>query len=158
MYKTLSSPFLLILLFREACLDLPISLTCWALAGVLSSCAMALVPAVWVPARGAHSCLRGPAYRRPVASSPRSRGHVRAWKENMNWMQKRHQRNGGEDSYPQSRRQSQQNPPVFWPGPLLSSVSPAEKEKKLMRGMYLMFLKRHHLRSSQKSLSTIPKS
>lgn len=130
--KILSPPFLWILLIQEACPDLPMSPTCWAPAGVTGSPTVAVVPALWVPAGWAHACLRGPAHRRPIAPSPRSRGRFRTWRE-------KHALNGEraaegwerriEGLLSPNRRLSQQNLPVFWPGPLLSSVSPGERER-----------------------------
>jgi hypothetical protein len=60
---------------------MPTLLTCWATAGVSSTPTMGMVPALRIPGGCTHPCLRGPTRGRPMASSPRSRGEVRACKE-----------------------------------------------------------------------------
>lgn len=119
-----------VLLSQAACLDLPISLTCWAPAGVASSGAVALGPALRVPAGRAHSCLGGPAHGRPVAPSPGSGGQVRAWME-------KHESNGersvGEwgERTPIPKEKTDLAEPTWlltW-APLVFSVTWREREK-----------------------------
>lgn len=62
--------------FQHTDWDILIFLTCWAATGISRS-----PGALRVSAGRAHSCLGGPAHWRPIASSPRSRGRIWAWKE-----------------------------------------------------------------------------